>query len=134
MFSQWIRDNFLFKERLLTEFYNNESQPPAILKPDEVTAENISPDHDSASATVWPPQLAVKPNLHRPLLLVLSWIALTVAGLVYLSWFRWVCTCVIVVCVGSRAAVGFDSIELALHSDMVAEERNRASQRRAKID
>ena len=99
IFLQWLRDSFYRKEKLLRNFYESPSE------------EN--------STKNWPRKLIIKSNDKHPIMIVSIWILVVFSCLYFYSWFRWFVVVMIITCIAVRTFNGFDSVELALHGDMV---------------
>jgi hypothetical protein len=100
---KWLRSSFNAKEELLKTFYENDSFPPSDEK-----------------SNPWPKKIQYNDNNLKTIIFVLSVISIVLLFLYLYSWFRWLCTVMIVVYVGAKAGDGFDSIELSMHSEMFA--------------
>jgi hypothetical protein len=98
-FEQWLRDSFFRKEKLLQKFYEDQTK--------ESLTEN------------WPRKLVIKSNGKHPIMSVSVWILVVFSCLYFYSWFRWFVVVMIITCIAVRTFNGFDSVELALHGDMV---------------
>ena len=77
---------------------------------------------DSYQVRNWPNKLHVKVDRNRPILVVNIWIIGVFSCLYYFIWYRWFVVVMITSCIAVRAFNGFDSVELALHGDMILRE------------
>lgn len=70
----------------------------------------------------WPPLKKIKINNNKPLFYVFTWVFMIIYLLLKYSYFRWIIVILIITCVAISSLNGFDSVELALHGDMIARE------------
>jgi lysocardiolipin and lysophospholipid acyltransferase len=106
---KWLRDIFVGKERMLSTFYENNSSP------------TFGTGGGLQSDSVWPAELTISANPTQPLVIVCGLLLLNVVLLVVSSVWRWICALLVIICIASTAAGGFDRLEMYLHGEMLAQ-------------
>jgi hypothetical protein len=99
---QWLRSSFYRKEKILKEFY--------------------LPENNESPTKNWPEKREIKITGKHPIFYGIFWIVVIFSSLYFYSWFRWLVVVMIITCIAVRTFNGFDSVELALHGDMVLRE------------
>lgn len=116
---QWLRASFYRKEKLLKAFYEFDENTANTVEKDENG--NITNNHITPTSN-WPQQIKIEVNNNKPILFVSIWILLIFQCLYFFIWYRWFVVLMIITCIAVRTFNGFDSVELALHGDMVLRE------------
>jgi hypothetical protein len=121
---QWLRGSFYRKEKILKEFYeNNENDKNS--DDNKVGNSNDNDDNKNNGNTSlknWPPLKNIEINHNKPLLYVSTWMFMIIYFLLKYSYFRWCIVILIITCVAISSLNGFDSVEMALHGNMVISE------------
>lgn len=117
-----MRASFYRKEKILKEFYENNEIDK---NNDDNKVDNSNHNYKNDSNTSlknWPPLKNIKINHNKPLLYVSTWMFMIIYFLLKYSYFRWCIVILIITCVAISSLNGFDSVEMALHGDMVISE------------
>lgn len=116
---QWLRERFLYKEALLDEFYR-QVKSTGSFEGDRISSKDeVSVASDDVTISI-PPRLIYKsPDMTFTVTATGFITAVVTLSLIYSLWFRWIVTYFIIIAVSAKVFQGFDTIELALHSDMI---------------
>jgi hypothetical protein len=121
---KWLRDVFFKKEVILQDFYAQLNRDGHYAHHEKVSNEvyqQLDPTLQNIARTtnIPKPITAMTKVPSNAVAIIATMVIFCITLLAISSWTRWLCTCFVIFAVAAKFANGFDSLELALHCDMV---------------